>query len=223
MDGGSGELYGPTLGCERYHWSNEVIKSHGAACRERMAVLLCQLSKCKRNQLPWTRSKNLLNDFGEVAPGYDRLLLKRRSDRGCHTSGIEVWKLMRELGGMNKSLNKVTGVSQRGFDEIARELRICAKSNELAGKSGYRLNKARSGTNTSVCAVIRTQTQNGEENTHLHRLLHDSFAVLTTGTRVRQRNRVWISRMPPQPSAGQQAKTRAVRSRATGQLEDCGQ
>ena len=53
-------------------------------------------------------------------------LVSRRSDRGRHNSGIEVWELMRDVGGMNKSLNTVTGMSQRGSDHIAREKRVYA-------------------------------------------------------------------------------------------------
>ena len=41
-------------------------------------------------------------------------LVSRRSVRGGHNSGIEVWKLMREVGDMKKSLKTVTGLSQRG-------------------------------------------------------------------------------------------------------------
>ena len=44
------EQYGPVLGCERYHGSNEVNQSHEVARRHRTAVLLCHRSKCKRNQ-----------------------------------------------------------------------------------------------------------------------------------------------------------------------------
>ena len=126
------------LGCERYPGINEVGKSHDVACRQRMAVLLCQLSKCNRiqkqrtHQSPLTRNKNLPMDFGAVAP-CDGLLLLRRSDRGCHNSGIEVWILMCELGDMNKSLNAVTGVSQRGFDQLAREQRIYVREKQKLG------------------------------------------------------------------------------------------
>ena len=48
-----------------------------------------------------------------------KTLVARRSDRGRHNSGLEVRKLMRELGHMNKSLNTLTGVSQRGLDQFA--------------------------------------------------------------------------------------------------------
>ena len=75
------EPNGVTLGCERYHWSNEVHKSHDAACRQRMDVLLCQLSKCNRNQRQRTlRRRDTIR----------QTLVSRRSDRDRHI-GIAVW------------------------------------------------------------------------------------------------------------------------------------
>ena len=51
---------------------------------------------------------------------------------------------MRELGGMNKSLNTVTGVSQREFYQLAREQLIYAREQrKLVSQSGYRLTKER--------------------------------------------------------------------------------
>ena len=71
-------------------------------------------------------------------------LVSRRSDRGGHNSGIEIWKLMREVGDMKKSLKTVTGLSQRGFDQLAREQRVYARGRS----SGHRLTKVRPGTSS---------------------------------------------------------------------------
>ena len=63
-------------------------------------------------------------------------LASRRFDRCRNPYGIEVWKLMRELGDMNNSLNTVTGVSQRGFNQLAREQRIYVREKrKLAGQA----------------------------------------------------------------------------------------
>ena len=126
-----------------------------------------------------------------MAPRRDRFLLRKRSDHGLHTSGIEFLKLMRELRDMSKSLNAVTGVSQRGFDQPALETADPRRRTKKVGRSSaFRLTMARSGTDTSVVAVVRSQTQDGEETTTRvplagspeHGLLHATFALLTTGS-----------------------------------------
>ena len=65
-----------------------------------------------------------------------------RTARGCHPSGIEVRKLMRELKHVNKSLNTATGVSRSGLDQPARENSGSAhQKNKADMSSSYRLTK----------------------------------------------------------------------------------
>ena len=71
---------------------------------------------------------------------------------------------MRELKHMNKSLNTVTRVSQRGFDQPARETADQrTKTKTMDRSSAYKLTTARSRTDTAVVAAICSQTQQGEE------------------------------------------------------------
>ena len=58
------------------------------------------------------------------------------------------------------------GVSQCGFDQLARGTADLRKRPEkVESSNAYRLAKARSGTVTSVVAITRSHTQNGEETT----------------------------------------------------------
>ena len=101
------------------------------------------------------------------------------------------------------------------------------RETKVGRSSSYRLTMARSGTDTSVVAVIRSQ--NDETITEcwwldllstgsqsVVRATDDENASTTEEPRV-------VQLKPPQPSADQQAKTRAKRSRATSQHEDRGQ
>ena len=73
---------------------------------------------------------------------------------------------MRELMHVNKPVNTVTGVSQRGSDQPSRETAdLRTRKKKVDRSNAYKLTEARSGTDTSVAAVIRTWTQNGEETT----------------------------------------------------------
>ena len=75
---------------------------------------------------------------------------------------------MRDWETLNKSLNTVTGVGQRGFNPLAREQWVYAKKKKTAkvGRSGgYKTDQGAVGNCTSVVAVIRSQTQNKEERT----------------------------------------------------------
>ena len=67
---------------------------------------------------------------------------------------------------MIESLKTATGVSQRGFDQPARETAgLTTKTKTVDRTSGCTLTKARSETDTSVVAAICSQTQNDEEST----------------------------------------------------------
>ena len=92
-------------------------------------------------------------------------LESRRSDRSRHNSGIEVWKLLRELGDVIKSLNTATGATQ--LDSInSRE--ICGSTQKINESWQVKRSQTDQGAVrnfTSVVAIIRSQTQNGEETT----------------------------------------------------------
>ena len=71
---------------------------------------------------------------------------------------------MREMKYMIESLKTATGVSQRGFDQPARETAgLRTKTKTVDRTSGCTLNKARSETDTSVVAAVCSRTQNDEE------------------------------------------------------------
>ena len=82
--------------------------------------------------------------------------------------------------------------------------------------SASSLTHARSGTDTTVVAVMSSWTQQGDESTTEHwwlDLVDMGYLVLLPRhgqreTRVRQRSRGWRNRKPRQPSAGKWSKTR---------------
>ena len=86
---------------ERYHWSNEVKKKSRCclpSTRGRVALSAEQVQK-----KPETGDTPVAMDTRqELAHRLRRCdtiqqtLVSRRSDRGRHNSGVEVWKLMRE-------------------------------------------------------------------------------------------------------------------------------
>ena len=197
--------YRPTLGCKRYHWSIEVKQksrcclpsTHGRVALSTEQVQEKPETVMDMRQEPAHRLRR--SDTARQTP------VLRRSDRGRHNSRIEVWKLMRELGDMNKSLFTLTGVSQRGFDQRARGQLFCAR----------------------VVADISSHTQNGEKTTtecgihwtrvtsSLVRATDNGNASTTEEPKVDNWNhhsRLRVSRR----------RQRAKRSRATRQYEDRG-
>ena len=125
------------------------------------------------------------------APRHDIFLLRKRSDHGLHTSGIEVLKLMRELRDMNKSLNTGTGVIQCGFDQPALETADPRRRTKEVGRSSAcRLtNGAVRDRHPCGCSRSQPDTERRGDNHRVlvagslgHGILHATFAPLTTGS-----------------------------------------
>ena len=172
-------IIGETCGTEAlggtvrtYNWavsditgSNEVNKSHDAAWRQRMAVLLCHLSKCKRNQKrrthqsPWRRETRTCPSTFGAETSYDRLSLSRISDRGRHNSGIEVWKRMREFGDTNKIAEYSDGSEVAWIRSTRYENRGSTQKSQrhLAEQSVTDRARRGQGRTESVVADIRSQ------------------------------------------------------------------
>ena len=138
---------------------------------------------------------------------------------------------MRELGSTNKSLNTKTGMIQRGFDQLAREQRIYARESNDSWHVKRLQTDQRAVRNSPLLLqffavrhrTVKRQPPSAGGWISWTRVASSLVCATDNGNASATEEPRVEQLKPPQSSAGQQAKTRAKRSRATSQHEDRGQ